>query len=76
MDTARYGHIVGFFTIKDVKKGEQFLSNYYGAIPEDNPEGYSIPKWYMESWIDFKNKHPDKAASLLLQSHPADRNAI
>ena len=65
MDTARYGHIVGFFTIKEVKKGEQFLSNYYGAIPEDNPQGNSIPKWYMESWIDFKNKHPDKAASLL-----------
>ena len=45
VDTARYGHIVGFFTIKEVKKGEQFLSNYYGAIPQDNPEAYSIPKW-------------------------------
>ena len=64
MDTARYGLIVGFFTIKEVKKGEQFLSNYYGAVPQDNPERHSIPKWYMESWKEFKNTHPEKAANL------------
>ena len=62
MNTARYGPIVGVFTIKEVKKGEQFLSNYYGAIPQDNPEAYSIPKWYMESWIDFKEQTSRKGS--------------
>ena len=64
MDTARYGLIAGFFTIQEVKRGEQFLSNYYGAVPQNNTEGRSIPKWYTESWNDFKNKYPEKAANL------------
>ena len=49
--------------MKNVKRGEQFFSNYYpGQDPEVACSNQNIPNWYVESWREFQEKYPEKAS--------------
>ena len=51
MHHPRWGEIVGIFTTKQVREGEEFLCNYGYDI-----EKHLVPPWYKEAWAEFYGK--------------------